>query len=87
MAAPEAEYEDFMQGDDSEHEPIWAVDVNLRLIKVCGELVVVTGKIYICYGASEARLGSVCLDIAKYDICIIGKTLIFSETVEKGSAF
>jgi len=49
--------------------PIWAVNVNLWLIRVCGEWVVAAGKKHICYGAFVARLISVCPDGTKCDIC------------------
>ena len=35
-SAPFAILKDFVLGDDSEYGSIWAVDVSLRLIRVCG---------------------------------------------------
>ena len=38
MALSFAIYEDFVLGNDSEHGRIGAVDLNLQLIRVCGDL-------------------------------------------------
>ena len=40
---------DFVQPYDSNHGRIWAINVNIRLVWVCGEWVVVAGNRCICY--------------------------------------
>jgi len=42
VAASFAILRHFMHGDDSEHESIWAANVNLRPKEVCGKLMAVT---------------------------------------------
>jgi hypothetical protein len=69
---------DFVQDCDSNYCRIRAVNVNLRLIRICGGWVEATGNSGICYGDLAARLNSICSDTNKYDICKINKILIFS---------
>jgi hypothetical protein len=64
--------------DVKRYGAIGAVDVNLRLIKVCGMWVVAADNKRICCWDLAARLDSVCPDGSKCDICKIGKTLILS---------
>jgi hypothetical protein len=53
------------------HGRIWAVNVNLRLVKVCREWVVATGKPASVVGDLVARLDSICPDGCEHDMYII----------------
>ena len=39
MALPFEKYEDFMLADDSERGAIWSLDINPRMLRVCGDFI------------------------------------------------